>query len=72
MKINIELNMPDDRIFLNFWNSYNADDVVCELKDGKLLITEDDEKGNPLPPKEITLTEFCSMVKSKVEQWPRN
>lgn len=67
MKLDIELNMPDDRIFFNFWNWYNGDDVVCELRDGKLMLHQYDEEGNELPDKEISLEEFCLMVKVKFE-----
>jgi hypothetical protein len=58
MKVNIELNIPDDRIFLNFWNWYNGDDVVCEIKNGKLY-------QNDI---EISLEDFCQMVKTRVEE----
>lgn len=68
MKISIELNMPDDRTFLNFWNWHNGEDVVCQLKDGKLFLNQYNVEGNELPEKEITLSEFCQMVKTKVEE----
>lgn len=68
MKAEIELNIPDERIFFNFWNWHNGDDVVCELKDGKLMLSQHDEQGNELPEKEITLTEFCLMVKARIEE----
>lgn len=37
MKIKLELNIPDDRIFLNFWDWNRGMDVVCEVIDGKLV-----------------------------------
>lgn len=67
MKIELELNIPDDRTFLNFWNSYNGDDVVCQVIDGKLMLSQYNENGDLLD-KEISLTEFLEMVKSKVEE----
>lgn len=67
MKIPIELNIPDDRMFLNFWNWDNGDDVVCEIKDGKILLSQYDEDANELPPKEISFLEFCQMVKARME-----
>ena len=37
-KYNLELNFPGDgRIFLNFWDWAHGNDVVCEVKDGKLI-----------------------------------
>lgn len=67
MKAPIELNMPDDRMFLNFWNWFSGDDVVCEIKDGKLILNQHDEDGNEMSPREITLMEFCQMVKYRME-----
>lgn len=67
MKIEIEINKPDDRIFVNFWNWYNGDDVVCQLRDEKLMLTQRDEEGNDLPEKEISFTEFCQMVLKRAE-----
>ena len=66
MKAPIELNIPDDRMFLNFWNWNNGDDVVCEIKDGKLFLNKYDDNQNELPEKEITLIEFCEMVKTRM------
>lgn len=68
MKVEIELNMPDTRIFLDFWNWHNGDDVICELKNDKLFLTQYDDEGKELPEKEITLTEFCQLVKTKVDE----
>jgi hypothetical protein len=56
LKIEIELHIVGDgRTFVNFWNYMNGDDVVAELKDGKLY--QDDE--------EISLQKFVDDVKSK-------
>lgn len=70
MKIKIELNLIDDRAFLNFWNWYNGDDVVCQIVDGKLMLNKYDEDANELPPKEITFPEFIEMVKARIEAMP--
>ena len=63
MKAPIELNIREDRTFLNFWNWKNGDDVVCEVKNGKLFLLKDENE----PPTEITLMEFCGMVKTRIE-----
>ena len=70
MKVKLELNIPDDRAFLNFWNWYNGDDVVCKIVGGKLMLNQYDEDANELPPKEITLPEFIEMVKARIEAVP--
>lgn len=61
MKVNLELNIPDERLFLNFWNWSNGDDVVCQIKDGKLYLHELNDTE-----REITLSEFCEMVKTRM------
>jgi hypothetical protein len=66
MKVPIELNMPDTRMFLNFWNWDNGDDVVCEIKDGKLILIKYDQDGKVLE-REITLQEFCEMVRTRIQ-----
>lgn len=69
MKRNLELNIPDDRIFLNFWNSYNGDDVTCQIIDGKLFLEELFSEGGDLMNepelKEISLQEFIDLIISK-------
>lgn len=71
MKINLELNIPDDRTFLNFWNWYNGDDVVCRVDHGKLLLTQRDSNNDLLPEREITIGEFIEMVRERVDSWPK-
>ena len=66
MRVNLELNLPDERTFLNFWNWHNGDDVVCQIIDGKLMLSQYDEDGNELLPKEITLIEFVELVKYQI------
>ncbi len=59
LKVEVEINVVGDgRTFLNFWNWQNGDDVIVELKNGKLF--QGDEKKT-----EITLEEFINQVKSK-------
>ncbi len=47
---------------LAFWNSENGDDVVCELRGGRLFLHEYDANGYPLPSRRIGLGEFLRMV----------
>jgi hypothetical protein len=65
MKIQLELNMPDTRIFLNFWDSNRGNDAVCELRGEKLFLLEYDENGDELPEKEITISDFIHLVKQR-------
>lgn len=68
MKIPIELNLPDERMFLNFWNWKNGDDVICEIIDDKLMLSKHDENGDDLPPIEISFIEFCNLVKIRAKE----
>lgn len=63
----VELNIPDDRMFLNFWNWKNGNDVICEIIDSKLMLAQYDENAVELPPKEITFIEFCELVKNRLK-----
>lgn len=62
MKCNLELNVVGKQRFLNFWDAMHGNDVVCEIVDGKLLLSLGDEK-----PKKITLQEFIERVEMSVE-----
>jgi hypothetical protein len=60
MKFQLELNCVEDgRTFLNYWDAAHGNDVVCEVVDGRLLLTQDEGK-----PKKITLSEFIEMVEA--------
>ena len=69
LKVEIELHVVGDgRTFLNFWNWKTGDDVVAELKNGKLYkldFPEDDLENEKET--EITLEEFTNQVKSKFQ-----
>lgn len=67
MKVQTELNMPDDRRFLNYWDPFGGD-VICEVRDDKLYLQERDEDGNETE-REITITEYFDLVKKSVRQW---
>lgn len=58
MKHTIELNCPDERKFLNYWDSISGNDVVCEIVDGKLLLDKE----------EITLAKFIELVEQSSQQ----
>ncbi len=60
LKIEIELHViGDGRTFLNFWNSKNGDDVVAEVKEGKLFMDIDEIET------EVSLQKFIDDVKGK-------
>lgn len=57
--VELELNViGDGRAFLNFWDYKHGNDVVAELKDGKLIM---DFEGIE---KEISLSDFIERVKN--------
>ena len=66
MKARIEINFPDERIFLNYWNALDGDDVICEIVNGKLMLTQRDFEGNELRAIEITIVEFIEMVRERI------
>jgi hypothetical protein len=60
-KVDLELHsVCDGRVFLNFWNYYIGDDVVCEIVDGKLI---QDVEDNPT---EISFFDFLKQVDDKI------
>lgn len=64
MKIKLELNIPGDgRKFLNFWNWFNGDDVIAELKDGKIVLHDGDNE------REITFEEYITLIEERVKLW---
>ncbi len=59
LKVELELHVVGDgRTYLNFWNWKNGEDIIAELKNGKLF--QGDEKEV-----EVSLDEFINQVKSK-------
>jgi hypothetical protein len=68
-KHKLELNIVGDgREFLNFWDWAHGNDVVCEIRDNKLFYTPQDEKGNELPEKEISMAEFLDLVRESIKK----
>ena len=64
-KAKVAIHSPGDgRIFLNYWNRRNGNDVICEIIDGKLIhyIKVDDEEKLD----EITLSDFLRIVEVRV------
>jgi hypothetical protein len=60
MKYQLELNCVGDSVFLNYWDSEHGNDVVCEVINGKLMLSTGDEEK----PKKITLQEFIERVEA--------
>lgn len=59
LKIEIELHfVGDGRTFLNFWNWLDGNDVIAEMKEGKLY---EDEK-------EISLQEFTDKIRDRFKR----
>ena len=64
----LELNYPGDgRLFLNYWDWMHGDDVVAEIVDGKIMLSQYDDDGNELPEKEITFSEFLALVETSIK-----
>jgi hypothetical protein len=56
MKVNLEYNIVGDgREFLNYWDLSKGNDVVAEIRKGKLFLFDSD--------KEVTLGEFLEAIK---------
>ena len=58
-KIEVELHIVGDRIFINYWDYVSGNDVTTELINGKLHYNKE----------EITLTEFIDKVISVVSKY---
>ena len=60
LKIGLELHVVGDgRTFLNYWNAINGDDVIAEVKEGKLYMDINDKE------KEVSLQYFIDSTKAK-------
>ncbi len=67
-KIALELNYPGDgRIFLNFWNLYNGEDIVAQVIDGKLYVRHPNDVE---PGTEVSFPEFLRRVEEKWDAIP--
>ena len=62
-KIEVELHIVGDRVFVNYWDYIGGEDVVSELINGKLLY----RNGESI--EEITLTEFIDKVVNVVSKY---
>jgi hypothetical protein len=61
LKVDIEIHsVGNGRTFLNFWNYMNGDDVIAELKNGKLYTKDKNDYEN-----EISLQDFVDRVINK-------
>ena len=64
LKINIDYHIVGDgRKFLNFWNYHDGNDIICEIKDKKLMFRQYLKNGLKL--KEITIFEFLRLIEDK-------
>jgi hypothetical protein len=67
MNIKLDLNIIGDGcVFLNYWDLSRGEDVVCEIKDNRLMLKvykEDDT----LDEKEITLNEWVQLVERNAQ-----
>lgn len=61
----LELAARGSGTFLNYWDSRAGFDVVCEVVDGRLMLHDYDESGDPLPDREITVGEFIDLVRQR-------
>jgi hypothetical protein len=62
MKVTIELNLPDDRTFLNYWDYKHGNDVVAQIIDGKIMLSVHSEGKEEEELKEVTFMEFIELV----------
>ncbi len=63
LKINLELHVVGDgRTFLNYWNHRNGEDVITQVKDGKLYMLKDMDSDFEA---ESGLKDFIDNIKSK-------
>lgn len=64
MKIDVEINFIEDgRVFLNYWNWRNGNDVVCEIIDGKIIHKYEVDGEDTF--EEISINDFITMVKNR-------
>lgn len=84
MKVDIELNIVDERVYLNYWDWAHGRDVICRIEDGKLMrlvhsASENEELElqqadyDPFEKEEITLERFIKLVaeraKSNIDEY---
>lgn len=62
MKIPLELNFFEGKVFLNYWDALHGNDVMCEVVDGQLLLVFEG-KGEIEEP--IALDKFIELVKER-------
>lgn len=58
-KYNLELNYPGDgRCFLNHWDYRHGNDVVAEIKEGKLFVDD----------KEVSFADYQKLVEESLQK----
>lgn len=67
-KYNLELNFPGDgRCFLNFWDYFQGNDVIVEIKDTRLELTIHNEDGTESYTN-ITFLRYIELVKESINK----
>lgn len=77
-KYGLELKFVDEtRLYLNYWDSFQGQDVCCQIKDGKLYkfgyspkeVEEDEPKiDDEFKQEEISLQQFVELVQDSILQ----
>ena len=76
----LELKFVDEtRVYLNFWNAINGQDICCQIKDGKIYkfvyspaeVEADEVLDNPeiedvFEQTEISVNEFLELVQGSI------
>lgn len=63
-KYKLELNFPGDgRCFLSFWDSIHGNDVVVEVKGGRLYYSPENASTYTIP-----LSRFISLVEESINK----
>lgn len=69
MKIALELNLVQPgREFLNYWSTGPGNDVIAQIKDGQLWVTEYNADGDALPLRQVSLVEFVHLVAASAQE----
>lgn len=62
MKIKIEILFGENTTYINFWNWFNGEDVLCRFVDGKLLLEEEESE------REISFPQFMEIIQQKAQE----
>ena len=71
----LELKFVDEtRVYLNFWNAENGQDICCQIKDGKILkfvyspaeVLDEPKIEDVFEQTEISLNDFFELVQGSI------